>query len=60
MGKFTPTKRHKAQIVSIPGVSPKERNRYRVIFGDEILGDQLTIAQAIALANQSTHLQTPT
>jgi hypothetical protein len=56
MGKFTPTKRHKAQIVSIPGVSPKERNRYRVIFGDEILGDQLTIAQAIALANQSTHL----
>jgi hypothetical protein len=48
--------RHKPQIVSIPGISPKERNRYRVVLGDRILGDRLTLDEAIALANQSTHL----
>jgi hypothetical protein len=48
--------RQKPQIVSISRISPKERDRYRVILGSEILGDRLTIDEAIALANQSTHL----
>ena len=47
--------RQKPQIATISGVSPKKRNRYRVVLGDEVLGAQLTIEQAIALANQSTH-----
>jgi hypothetical protein len=47
-------KKQKAQIVSVPGISPKERDRYRVLLGDEILGDRLTMDEAIALANQST------
>ena len=42
--------RQKPQISSIPGVSPKQRDRYRVVFGDEVLGDQLTLDEAIALA----------
>jgi len=46
----------KAQIGSIPSVSPKQRNRYRVVLGREILGERLTLDEAIALANQSTHL----
>jgi hypothetical protein len=45
----------KPQISSVPGILLKERNRYRVMLGDEILGDNLAIDQAIALANQSTH-----
>lgn len=48
--------RLKPQIASIPGVSLKDRNRYRVVLKGEILGDRLTIDQAIALANKSTHL----
>jgi hypothetical protein len=48
--------RHKPQIVSIPGIPLKERHRYRVTSGDEVLGDFLTLDEAIALANQSTHL----
>lgn len=40
----------KRQIVSTPGVSPKQRNRYRVMLGDVVLGDRLTINQAIELA----------
>jgi hypothetical protein len=47
---------HKPQILSIPGISPKQRDRYRVVMGDRILGDRFINAQAIALANQSTHL----
>jgi hypothetical protein len=47
-------KSKKPQICSIPGVSPKERDRYRVVLGGEILGDRLSIDEAIALANQST------
>jgi hypothetical protein len=46
----------KPQIVSIPGISPKQRDRYRVMRGDQVLGDRLTLDEAIALANQSTHL----
>ena len=42
--------RHKRQITSIPGISPKERHRYRVLMGDRILGDRLTLDEAIALA----------
>jgi hypothetical protein len=49
-------KRHKPQICSIPGVFPKQRDRYRVMVGDRILGDRLNLDEAIALANQSTHL----
>jgi len=36
--------------------SQKQRDRYRVVLGSEILGDFLTLDEAIALANQSTHL----
>jgi hypothetical protein len=42
-------KPHKPQISSIPGISPKQRDRYHVVLGDEILGDRLTLDEAIAL-----------
>jgi hypothetical protein len=42
--------RQKAQIVSIPGISPKERDRYHVLFGDRILGERLTLDEALKLA----------
>jgi len=45
---------HKPQILSIPGVFPKQRDRYGVVLGDRILGDRLTLDEAITLANQST------
>ena len=41
---------HKPQILSSPGVSPKQRHRYRVVLGSEILGDFLTLDEAIALS----------
>jgi len=47
---------HKPQISSILGISMKRRDRYRVVMGDVTLGDHLTLDEAIALANQSTHL----
>lgn len=40
------------QITSVPGVSVRERNRYRVMLGDTILGDFLTIEQAVTLAKR--------
>lgn len=43
---------HKPQIVSVPGLSHKERDRYRVVIGEEILGDRLTIEGAIELVKQ--------
>ena len=43
-------KRHKPQITSIPGISPKQRNRYRVVLGREILGERLTLDEALKLA----------
>jgi hypothetical protein len=46
----------KPQISSIPGISPKQRDRYRVTVENRILGDRLTLDEAIFLANQSTHL----
>jgi hypothetical protein len=42
----------KPQIVSIPGVPPKEQHRYRVTLGNQILGDRLTLDQALALAKR--------
>ncbi len=46
----------KAQISSVSGISPRERHRYRVTIGDAVLGDFLTLDEALKLANQSTHL----
>ena len=40
----------KPQICSVPGVCPKQRNRYRVLMGDRILGDRLTLDEALLLA----------
>jgi hypothetical protein len=42
--------RHKPQILSIPGIPPKERNRYRVMQGTQIIADQLTIDEALNVA----------
>jgi hypothetical protein len=42
----------KPQIPSIPGISPKERRRYRVKLGDKVLGDRLTLDEALQLAKQ--------
>jgi len=39
----------KPQIASIPGMSIREKNRYRVTLAGEILGDYLTIEQALQL-----------
>lgn len=47
---FSPTgKRHKPQISSIPGIPPKQRDRYRVMLGDVVLGDRLTLDEAVVL-----------
>jgi hypothetical protein len=43
---FTP----KPQILSIPGVPIAERKRYRVTLADELLGDFLSIDEALKLA----------
>jgi hypothetical protein len=42
--------RHKPQIVSTPGIPPKERHRYRVLLAGEVLGDRLNLDQALKLA----------
>jgi hypothetical protein len=42
----------KPQIKSVPGVSIKERNRYRVMLADQILGDHLTLDEAIEVAGK--------
>jgi hypothetical protein len=42
--------RYKPQIVSTPGVCLKERCRYRVVLGTEVLGDRLTLDEALLLA----------
>lgn len=47
---FAPKKRQKPQISSVPGTSPKQRDRYRVVCRDQILGDRLSIEQALELA----------
>ena len=40
----------KLQTASIPGIPSKERNRYPVMRGDEILGDRLTFDEALKLS----------
>jgi pectin methylesterase-like acyl-CoA thioesterase len=42
----------KPQISSIPGISPKQRDRYQVVFRDQVLGNHLTLDEAIALAKR--------
>lgn len=44
-------KREKPQVSGIPGIPPRERHRYRVTLGEEILGDRLTLDEAVTLAN---------
>jgi len=39
----------KPQISSLPGAHPRERHRYRVMVGDGILGDRLTLDEALKL-----------
>jgi hypothetical protein len=46
-------KKQKAQITSSPGVSPRERDRYRVMLGGEILGDRLSMDEALLLTQGS-------
>lgn len=46
------SKRQKPQITSTPGVSPKERNRYRVVLGSQVLGDKLSLDEALSLAKR--------
>jgi hypothetical protein len=50
--KITFQKRQKPQIVSIPGIPPREPNRYRVILGEQILGERLALDEALALAKR--------
>jgi hypothetical protein len=40
----------KPQILSIPGITATAGKRYRVVLGGEIIGDQLTIDEALKLA----------
>lgn len=42
--------KQKPQIISIPGIPLKEKYRYRVTLGHEILGDKLSLEQAAELA----------
>lgn len=46
------TKPEKLQIASVPDVSPKERNRYRVTLGDRVLGDRLSVDEALELVKR--------
>jgi hypothetical protein len=47
---FPQQQKRKPQISSVPGISPKERNRYRVTLGNQVLGDRLTLDEALKLA----------
>jgi hypothetical protein len=47
-----PSRRHKPQISSIPGISSKESKRYRVMLGDQVLGNGLTANEALQLAKE--------
>ena len=49
------SQRGKPQISSIPGISPKKRDRYRVMVGDRVLGDRLTLDEALNLAKRGNH-----
>lgn len=48
--EFAFQKRQRAQILSTPGASPKQRDRYRVVLAGKILGDRLAIDEAWNLA----------
>lgn len=50
---FALQKRQKPQISSIPGISPRIRNRYRVVLGDEVLGTELDLDAALQLADST-------
>jgi hypothetical protein len=39
----------KPQVLSIPGVPVSERKRYQVFFGDEEIGNKLTLDEALTL-----------
>ena len=45
-------KSQKPQISSIPGIPPREQHRYQVKLGNAVLGNFLTIDQALELAKQ--------
>jgi hypothetical protein len=45
-------KRQKPQITSVPGISVKVRDRYRLVLGDKILRDRLTLDEALAVAKR--------
>ncbi|MDP8966873.1 MAG: hypothetical protein M3O33_23375 [Cyanobacteriota bacterium] len=40
------------QIATIPGVSPKEKPRYRVMLASEIWGDRLNLDEALNLVKR--------
>jgi hypothetical protein len=42
----------KPQIKSVPGASVKERDRYRVMLGDKILRDKLTLDEALRVVKR--------
>jgi hypothetical protein len=42
----------KLQISSIPGISPKDSHRYRVMLGGQVLGDRLSIDEALLLVKE--------
>lgn len=42
--------RQKAQIISVPGISPKQRDRYRVVLGTRVLGARLSLDEALRLS----------
>jgi len=46
-------RRRKAQIISIPGIAAKEKFRYRVVLDGRILGDRLSLEQALEKAGLS-------
>lgn len=50
--EFASQKRKKPQISSIPGISPKERNRYRVMLDSAVIGDHLDLDAALKLAKR--------
>jgi hypothetical protein len=43
-------RQQKPQISSIPGISPKQRDRYQVLIGDVVLGAHLSLDDALKLA----------
>lgn len=45
-------KPQKPQISSVPGTSVKQRNRYRVLLGEKVLGDRLTLNEALKVAKR--------